>query len=232
MYIETIFNEINQTELDNNQFLAEYVKAFYLLNSNKTAALKKIGAEYIAATSGYIKLIGHKSVDEIINTTDEQAPCGLSLFSETYKQQDRLVEKCKKTLSFLEVHDFSNGLGMHVFDRVPIINPATNDIVAIGIHTEPFQTRNMLETMQSIHKKRAIEKINPAVFSSNLKLGEKQLEILFCLVIGFKEDKAIAKFINDVKNVDYGGKNIKSNIKDLFKKFNVTTRDQLIESAI
>ena len=233
----SIFEEVINCSVDDDAYMESYVRGCYSIYSNKIGAIKDINSNFIMATNGFAELVGLKSISAIINLTDQQLPGSLSKYAKEFKRQDELIVKQRLPQSFIEIQEFGTGIGVYRSTKSPIINPKTNNVIGILLSVEPFQVTSMMDIMLEMHtkKRNSTQQSNANTFvynKTNISLGPKQAEILFCLSLGIKEDKYIAEFIRKVLNVEYDIVNIKSNLKVLMSKFNVYSRDQLLEKIV
>jgi len=89
--------------------------------------------------------------------------------------------------------------------------------------------------MLQIHGKNPIKLKSNSInkdLQNQITLGEKQMEVLFCLALGLQDDKSIAGFISKVRNTICNPVSIKRCVQVLFKKFDVQSRDSLIDFII
>lgn len=228
-----ILNAQENKFVEDSQYLHEYIQSFYKIYSQEIACVKNYDLQYIAATQNFAKLIGI-NLPEIILLRDHELPYKISKNSQLSLKYDKHILNSKIQISFLDINDYPSGLGIYVFNRKPIINPYTGNTLGILYHAEKYKTNNLTKTFLDMHKRgHSNDNImhQSCITKFKLILGSKQAEILFCILLGLKEDKAIASFINSIKGSSYTAQTINSAVRELYRKFNTNSRDSLIQIA-
>ena len=232
-----IVQEATTYNVDDDDYIESYVRGCYSIYSNKIGAIKDTNSNYIMATNGFTKLVGLKSIGSIINLTDSHLPCSMSNYAKEYKKQDEAIIRYKISQSYIEIQEFGTGIAVYRFTKSPIINPKTNNVTGILINVEPFQVTSMMDVMLQMHTKTRKQSqpsnVNSLISNkTNISLGPKQSEVLFCLSLGIKEDKYISEFIRKVLNVEYDILQIRDIVRNLLAKFNVSKREELLKEII
>lgn len=228
-YIQILANH-KKDSLADHQFLKSYLESFYKIYAHEIAYIKNIDSKYVGATSSFAKLVGVKPLD-IIMSTDFQLPC-ISNHAEFYNNYDKIIWNQKKQMTFLDINEWATGTDMYIFHKKPIINPYSGNVVGIFCYGEKYKNNNLLKTFLDMH--RTHHKKHYHIYDTSttkINLGAIQSEILFCMLLGFKEDKIITQFINNIKNSSYTKVTVNNAMKELFKKFNTNSRDKLIQLA-
>ncbi|MCC2644846.1 MAG: hypothetical protein K0R49_565 [Burkholderiales bacterium] len=214
------------------EYLTEYIQAFYRIYTDEIACVRNIKSQYIAATDNFAKLVG---VDPrgIIMKTDKDLPRHIAKYAQIFYKYDKIVWTMKKQITCLDINEYANGIGVYVFYKKPIINPHTGKVLGILYLAQKYKANNMVKTFLDMHKNTAITHTPPDIINTDyeITLGVKQSEILFCMTLGLKEDKVIADFINQIKGSSYTNATINNAIKELYKKFSTNSRDGLIQLA-
>lgn len=232
-FLEILKSQQNKF-VEDLQYLHEYIQSFYKIYSQEIACVKNCDLQYIAATQNFAKLIG-VNLPEIILIKDKDLPYAISKNSQLSFKYDEHILKSKIQISFLDISEYSTGLGIYIFNRKPIINPFTKNVLGVLYVGEKYKLVNLSNSLLYMYgnNKKDINIINhnSIMRESKLILGLKQSEVLFCLLLGLREDKAIANFINNIKGSNYSSYTINNAIKELFRKFDTNSRDSLIQIA-
>lgn len=222
-----IWNNQKSKQLPDKKFLEEFVLAFYEIFANEMASIKNNQSQYIATTTGFANLIG-VSVQDIISKTDAEIPSKFSKYAELFYEYDRAVERLKKSMSFLDINEYANSTCAYVFNKKPVINPHTNNVLGVLYYVQQYKVTNLLNMLRKMHN----PKSKTYHVGSPIKLGTKQSEVLFCILLGVKGDKVIANFINEIKGSGYTQQTVSNAIKELYKKFDTNDRYSLLQQAI
>lgn len=222
-----IWNNQKRKQLPDKEFLEEFVLAFYEIFFNEMASIKNNKSQYIATTTSFANLIG-VAVQDIILKTDAEIPSKFSKYADLFYEYDRAVEQLKKPISFLDINEYFNSIGAYVFHKKPVINPHTNNVLGVLYYVEQYKVTNLLNMLRKMHNpKSKIDHVGRPV-----KLGTKQSEVLFCILLGIKGDKVIAHFINEIKGSCYTQQTVSNAVKELYKKFDTNDRYSLLQQAI
>ncbi|MBP9741766.1 MAG: hypothetical protein KBD37_00240 [Burkholderiales bacterium] len=227
-FLEVLNSQQNKF-IDDQQYLYEYVQSFYKIYRTEIAYVKNYNLQYIAATTGFAKLMG-VNLQEIILLQDSNMPYPIDNISKSYNKYDKDILKIKAEMSFLDINEYSTGLSIFTFYRKPIINIFTGNTLGILCYGEKYKANTLTKSFLDMHRNSCD---NRYVFNhKSLTLGLKQVEVLFCILLGLREDKAIATFINNIKGSNYTKATVNNAIQELFRKFNANSRDCLLQIIV
>ena len=119
--------------LTDEPYLEEYLKSFYIQFNDELAAIKDLNSNYIAVTNEYAKILGFKNNFELINLSDNHALTKTAQYSESFYKQDRLAEAQRKEITCLDNHEYAHGFDVLLFNKKPIINPDTNNVLGVRL---------------------------------------------------------------------------------------------------
>lgn len=212
--------EIYQQQLkDNNDdlFFRKVISSFYFSEANsQVACIKDTCSRYVAVSEQFSKLAG-QSVRHIIGKSAAELFLCSGELAQTYYQQDREVETSREKRKFLDINYYSSGLGILIFQKTPIINPATDNVLGVYCIASTFEGASALNVVQLLAKEPLENQCNPDGCMKSLTKREQ--EVLFCVANGLTDRKLIARFLSAIHGKEIGADaTIKNILKSLYNK--------------
>lgn len=219
--------------LTDEQYLEEYLKSFYLQFDGELAAIKDSHSNYIAVTNEYAQILGFKNNVELINLSDNHALTKTAQYSTSFYKQDRLAEAQRKEITCLDNHEYAHGFDVLLFNKKPIINPDTNNVLGVrlrGHRPLMLSPIKIALDMQNVPSEENQHNLVLGNFVTNeIELTDLQHVVLYLTIHNYSQ--------RDIERVSaYLGLTIseetaKSTLKKLRHKFNVDSKEQLIGAA-
>ncbi len=215
------------------EYIDLYIKSFYFQFENEMAAIKDCNSRYLAATKSYAKLMGFNSIESIVGQGDADATADTAKHSELFYQQDRYVESLRREVTCLDNHNYAHGFDVFLFNKYPVINPATNNILATRLRAHrPLMLSPLkiaLDMQQENSKQDHHFRIGNFI-NSKIKLTELQHTVLY-LTISNLSPRDIEDFTTSI-NIPVSEDSAKNVLRTLRQKFKVKSKEKLIAEAM
>lgn len=202
---------------DDDEYLEQSVKSLYRSYSNNfICGTKNTQSIYLGVSQSFAELVGlHPR--SIIGKTEMSFPCKVSEMSGQFYKQDRYVEKTRMKHRYLDIHHFITGVDAYIFRKIPIINPATNNVVGTHFVAGKLKSNNSIKLFNLLHQTH--REIRSNEYTEKLKLTNREHEVLFCIAIGFTNRKSIAAFLSMVYKKNIGHETtVKDALNSLYQK--------------
>ena len=194
---------------------------------------KDINSKYIKVNKEYARLFDSDLPDDYIGLTDFDLPGERSHFAEEFQAQDKEVIRTGKQMRVLNIHLDKNKKGWraHLFTKSPW-RDVDNKIVGVIFSGMELKDTAILEVGHWICRATEMNTntsdksiFTTTVPQSNIKLNARESEVLFFLLYGKKPQYIASSLDLSVKTID-------NYVGQLREKFNVGTKNQLIEMAL
>jgi hypothetical protein len=209
--------------MTNQEFLKQTIAAFKFIElglKDLLLAIKNSDSIMLFCTQPYVTLLGLKNLAEVIGSE-----CIMDTFGKFNRhdvlKEDQSVIKSRKRHYTLKIHKFCGKIQPMLSMKEPIINPHTNEVVAIFIQTSKL---SMASFSQEIIKSLSNTKIINSSARQAYKLSKREKQVIF-LFLSHLSSQEIADILSkmDTKKI------AKSTIdgiftEQLFVKFNVVNR--------
>lgn len=202
-----------------HEYMAQTVSAMYRSYSNNyLCAIKNNNSVYLAASESFVKSVG-MTQENIIGKTELDFKCSIKNYHQIFYNQDRLVEKVRQKLRFLDIHPYKNGTLAYITRKAPIINPATNNVLGVYLISSTLKPNMTNKIIKDIHQFNILEDYNHLIYLSDVKFSPREVEIMFCISIGIVERKKIALFLSEIhgKSIKHDA-TVKSSLKAIYNK--------------
>lgn len=223
---------MDKVDLD---FLELFIQSFAVVAPDTIAVIVRADNKTFAyVTPGFQHILNYDK--NIEGYRLRELPIKAAEFAPEHLVISNKVIANKSSIKMLLAHDFDNSgnIGAKIVTRKPIINPLTQNVVGLLDQFEDFNVNSnfahLLFFVNKIHRENNLCLVGADI--PGVKLGKRQHEILFLLLIG-KSPKEIADFIIHFENSIISPATISAIInKQLYPKFEVSSTSQLIEKAI
>lgn len=210
-----IYKQYHSTQ-DDLSFMQNAVKGFYYgYNNSHISFIKTTSSTYAAVSGQYADLVGI-SVDELIGKSDFELLCEAKELAQTFYDQDRLVENTRKKHRFLDINHYATGIGIYIFRKSPIINPATNNVLGTYCIVSKFKSTSAINAF--INFQNQSKKISSQDLMQYKLLTPREQETLFCVANGLTDRKLIANFLSIIHKKEVGIEATKKILQSLYQK--------------
>ena len=210
--------------LTDEQYLEEYLKSFYLQFDGELAAIKDGHSNYIAVTNEYARLI---------NLSDNHALTKTAQYSTSFYQQDRLVESLRKEITCLDNHEYAHGFDVLLFNKKPIINPDTNNVLGVrlrGHRPLMLSPIKIALDMQNAPSEENQHNLILGNFVTNeIEITDLQHIVLYLTIHNYSQRDIERVSVH--LGITISEETAKSTLKKLRHKFQVDSKEQLISAA-
>lgn len=232
----TILEE-NSNPCSDDEYLERSVKSMYYgYNSDSICGIKDTESVYLAVSHTYSKLVGLDQKN-IIGKPETDIPCNTGS-AYVFCQQDREVESSRTKHRYLNVYDYKTGTEAHIVNKLPIINPSTNNVLGTQYVAEKLELSSPIAIINKLYQhNRSFSGISlnvSAIPIASLKLTPREREVLFCISIGLTDRKTIANFLSMIHNKNIGhDTTVKDVLHSLYQKIpHINSIQTLMEYAI
>lgn len=206
-----------QSVQDDDSFLYEVVKGFYYgYNNNHNSFIKTTSSTYAAVSKQFAELVG-LNVESLIGKSDFEIICGAKEQAQMFYDQDRLVEMTRKKHRFLDINNYATGIGIYIFRKSPILNPATNNILGTYCIISKFKGSSAINAFLNFQN-RGVNISQRDLIRYN-SLTSREQETLFCVANGLTDRKLIANFLSVIQKKEIGIETTKKILQTLYQKF-------------
>lgn len=219
--------------LTDEQYLQEYIKSFYFQFEHEIAAIKDCQSLYIAATKGYVRLMGFENPEDIVGKGDEAATAETAKYAKLFYQQDRHVESLRREITCLDNHNYAHGFDVFLFNKHPVINPHTDNILATRLRAHrPLMLSPLKISLDMQHETSKREQhFRIGNFSdTKIKLTTLQHIVLY-LTLSNLSQREIEEFTTSI-NCPISEESAKNVLRTLRQKFKVNSKEALIAEAM
>ena len=220
--------------MTDREFLTTYLNSFYLQFDNDIAGVKDNQSRYLLVTQKYAELLGFDSASELLGLSDGDANTSIAQYGEIFYQQDRLVEQTRTALVCLDNHYYKNGFDSYIFNKTPVINPRTKNVLGIRlVATKPLLLLPVRLALEMQRISFADHSLSPEIGSKqklDIKLTERQHLILFLVLNGYSQGDIVKTFRMLQEQISQAA--VKDVMRVLKIKFDVKNKEELIKKAI
>lgn len=211
------------------EYMTQTVRAMYRSYSNNSlCAIKDTNSIYLAASKSFVKTVG-MTQENIIGKTELDFSSQVKNHYKEFYAQDRLVETQRQKLKFLDIHRYENGIAAYITRKLPIINPATNNVLGTYLVFSALKPNITNKAIKDIHKFNDLSKVKSLNGLADINFSPREAEIIFCISMGITERKKIALFLSALhgKSIKHDA-TIKSTLKSIYNKIpNINTISDL-----
>jgi hypothetical protein len=197
----------NEFTLEHLNYIDHFRKSISLVSGQIDIILgaKDVDSRHIIATDSYAQIVGLKSGNEVSDRFDRDMPCdGTAQYAESYVKEDLFLINSlspEKSISILNVHNYSDGLKAIVFKKRILCHNNSNSILGTVYSGVNVELKNILSIIPSYIIKFGAAgslSIGNQPFSKNIDLTDYEHEICFLLLLNW-ELKQIANFMNEIR---------------------------------
>ncbi len=213
-------------DLNDHEFLGRLI--WYVKNvfNREMVAVKNSNCEFVALTDRMSEEFNLK--EDILGKTFNIVPTVAQVVrDEIYLQEQQLLKDRIIQESFY-FYKKDNNICNYTIRKRAIINPASDQVVGILVHTEKLLPNTYRKFI--VH-----EFLNLADSKSKLEdphLPPLHQQIIFCLLIGITSRKEIAATLSNITNQYCPENKIKNALSILYKKFNCSTPTELVNLVL
>lgn len=98
---------------------------------------------------------------------------------------NQIIAKEKKAINYIDVIPYKKHYSATIVTHIPIINPATGNVVATQAIGNNFYLYGITDYINNIHSEQNLVPLKP--FTENINLSQRQHEVLFLLAVGLSQ---------------------------------------------
>lgn len=212
------------------EFLAAYIKGFYLHFNESNAAIKDRDFNYLAASDRFAKLIGFETPGELLNKNDFNATPEIVRFAEVFRRQDKKILELGKGMLFLSVNQFATGNAGYIIEKKPIIFQSSGEVLGIRIIAHTIYIPNLLQLILRTNNL-DIKTIDKTIAKKTIdRLTMKQRMVLFLYINRFSNGQisAVMTKIGHPMSIS----RVNAHLAALRELLEVRSKEQLIDKAL
>lgn len=219
--------------LTDEQYLEEYLKSFYVQFNDELAAIKDLNSNYIAITNEYAKILGFKHHAELINLSDSHALARTVQYVDSFHKQDRLAETSRKEITCLDNHEYAHGFDVLLFNKKPIINPDTNNVLGTRLRghrplmLSPIKIALDMQNAPSEENQHNL--IIGNFITNEIELTDLQHIVLYLTIHNYSQGDI--ERVSAHLDLKISEETAKNTLKKLRHKFKANSKEQLISAA-
>lgn len=213
----------NLTAASDEEFLITQIWNLKHIFFNELAAIKNTQLEYLAFSENFAESFKFNHM-----------MLGKKLPTENKADQEIVLTELEIINSKLpndSIYQFKHQAGVqtYIMRKRPLINLQTGNCVGIlilGGKLDPTTRRRM------IRKYFMGKNIEQSIILPTKDLTQQEQDIIACLLLGFQHRKEIALILNEANTENYSERQIKHRLEDLYKKFNCTSLNELMDIVV
>jgi len=221
--------------LSDNEYLEKLIVCNYRFSGHEMWQMKDTNSICMAISPAFANLLGFKKAEEMVGRKDYEVPCKVAEVADVFYKQDREVKQSGNSKHFLDIHEYFTGTSVLKSKKAPIINPYTNNILGNLWQGAEFTINTTLKTILDLHGNNfgMHSSLNVTDIENNFKLTNIELEVLFCLCLGFSHKKSIAGFLSFIYKQDINtDTTVNDAFRRLYRKTSCNSKSQLLEFAV
>lgn len=190
------------------EFIEEFKKSIITISNYTDVILgaKDIYSRHIISTIAYANIVGFKNGYDVTGFLDKDMPCdGTSQYADSYVQEDNDLMNSldiNKSVSILNVHNYSNGIKAKVFKKKILYHEASSSILGTIYSGSDIELQNILNIMPSYIMRfgitGSIESIDSNRVINDVVLTDYEQELCFLFILNW-EFKQIANFMDQLR---------------------------------
>ena len=211
---------INQSD---SEFLTHYIKCLDFISQNTSAMLYNV-LNITCDTVLYKSIFNEKR-----GATDQEVQKLLN--DSRLKEYRSKAVSSRGNIKLLAIKSFPQSITqIRIISNLPLINPATNNVVALLVNVHPIEVFNLSSILAKYYNHQLEDLIHPRINLVNLTERERQVVFFFILHL---ESQAIADILAKIENKSIS-KNAIDQIfhKQLLPKFEVYSRKALYDKLL
>ncbi|HCY38236.1 MAG: hypothetical protein QG651_517 [Pseudomonadota bacterium] len=211
---------INQSD---SEFLTHYIKCLDFISQNTSVMLYNVlnvAGDTILYKSSFTEQIGvtNQEIQKLLNDS-------------RLKEYRYKAISSRENVKLLGIKSFPQSITqINIVSNLPLINPATNNVVALLINVHPIEVFNLSNILAKYYNHQLEDLSHPRINLVNLTERERQVVFFFILNL---ESQAIAEIIAKIENKSIS-KNAIDQIfhKQLLPTFGVYSRKELYDKLL
>ena len=211
---------INQSD---SEFLTHYIKCLDFISQNTSVML------YNVLNVAGDTILYKSSLTEQIGVTNQEIQKLLN--DSRLKEYRYKAISSRENVKLLGIKSFPQSITqINIVSNLPLINPATNNVVALLINVHPIEVFNLSNILAKYYNHQLEDLSHPRINLVNLTERERQVVFFFILNL---ESQAIADILAKIENKSIS-KNAIDQIfhKQLLPKFEVYSRKALYDKLL
>ena len=222
--------------MSDKQFFGSYVESFNNLYTydEEIIYIKDNESKFCGVSQGLLKLFNLSDSTAILGKAGAalRYPLGISNMERQFNEQDQQVKSKKKSMVYLDILEYPDGVIPLVVKKFPIINPQTNNVVGLRAQISDLVIPNIIKLLFKVHG------IKGLLFNHKYKkfdfdeyqLNDMQHMVLFLCINNYSYSEIsllLCSFGHEITP-----NRVNDFIDQLKTIFRVNTKTQLAEKAI